>query len=62
MVTISLPYIVVKVFKRNCFLRCLEKKRMKIFAKINGIHCVEFPHQMRKFVLNLALGEPLALV
>jgi hypothetical protein len=29
---------------------------------INGIHCVEFPHQMRKFLLNLALGEPLALV
>jgi hypothetical protein len=28
----------------------------------NGLHCVEFPHQMRKFLLNLALGEPLALV
>ena len=28
----------------------------------NGIHCVDFPHQMRKFLLNLALGEPLALV
>jgi hypothetical protein len=28
----------------------------------NGIHCVEFPHQMRKFLLNLAPGEPLALV
>jgi hypothetical protein len=29
---------------------------------INGIHCVDFPHQMRKFLLNLAPGEPLALV
>jgi hypothetical protein len=28
----------------------------------NGIHCIEFPHQMRKFLLNLASGEPLALV
>jgi hypothetical protein len=28
----------------------------------NGLHCVEFPHQMRKFRLNLASGEPLALV
>jgi hypothetical protein len=28
----------------------------------NGFHCVEFPHQMRIFLLNLALGEPLALV
>ena len=29
---------------------------------INGLHCVEFPHQMRILMLNLALGEPLALV
>jgi hypothetical protein len=29
---------------------------------INGIHCIEVPHQMRKFLLNLAPGEPLALV
>jgi hypothetical protein len=29
---------------------------------INCLHCVECPHQMRKFLLNLALGEPLALV
>jgi hypothetical protein len=29
---------------------------------INGLHCVEFPHHMRKFLLNLAPGEPLALV
>jgi hypothetical protein len=28
----------------------------------NDLHCVEFPHQMRKFLLNLAPGEPLALV
>jgi hypothetical protein len=28
----------------------------------NGLHCIEFPHQMRKFLLNLAPGEPLALV
>jgi hypothetical protein len=28
----------------------------------NGIHCIEFPHQMRKFLLNLAPSEPLALV
>jgi hypothetical protein len=28
----------------------------------NGLHCVEVPHQMRKFLLNLAPGEPLALV
>ena len=28
----------------------------------NDIHCVEVPHQMRKFLLNLAPGEPLALV
>jgi hypothetical protein len=28
----------------------------------NVLHCVEFPHHMRKFLLNLALGEPLALV
>jgi hypothetical protein len=29
---------------------------------INGIHCIKFPHQMRKFLLNLAPGEPLDLV
>jgi hypothetical protein len=29
---------------------------------INGFHCVDSPHQMRKFSLNLAPGEPLALV
>ena len=29
---------------------------------INGLHCVEVPHQMRKFLLNLAPGEPLASV
>ena len=29
---------------------------------INGIHFVEVPHQMRKFLLNLASAEPLALV
>jgi hypothetical protein len=28
----------------------------------NGLHCVEVPHQMRKFLLNLASGEPLGLV
>jgi hypothetical protein len=28
----------------------------------NGIHCDEFPHHMRNFLLNLAPGEPLALV
>jgi hypothetical protein len=30
--------------------------------KINGLHCVEFPHRMRNFLLNLAPSEPLALV
>jgi hypothetical protein len=28
----------------------------------NGLHCIDFSHQMRKFLLNLAPGEPLALV
>ena len=28
----------------------------------NGLHFIEFPHQMRKFLLNLASGKPLALV
>jgi hypothetical protein len=28
----------------------------------NGLHCVEVPHYMRKFLLNLAPSEPLALV
>ena len=28
----------------------------------NGLHCIEVPHQMRKFLLNLAPGDPLALV
>jgi hypothetical protein len=28
----------------------------------NGLHFIEVPHQMRKFLLNLAPGEPLALV
>jgi hypothetical protein len=28
----------------------------------NGLHCIDFPHQMRKYLLNLAPGEPLALV
>ena len=28
----------------------------------NGLHCIKCPHQVRKFLLNLALGEPLALV
>jgi hypothetical protein len=30
---------------------------------INGLHCIEVPHNMRKKnLLNLALGEPLSLV
>jgi hypothetical protein len=29
---------------------------------INGIHCIYFPHKIRKFLLNLAPGELLALV
>jgi hypothetical protein len=32
------------------------------FLGRNGLHCVDFPHQMRKFLLNLAPGEPLSLV
>ena len=28
----------------------------------NGPHCVEFLHEMRKLLLNLVPGEPLALV
>jgi hypothetical protein len=28
----------------------------------NGLHFIDFPHQMRTFLLNLAPGEPLALV
>jgi len=28
----------------------------------NGLHCIEFPHHMRKFLLNMASGEPLSLV
>jgi hypothetical protein len=28
----------------------------------NFLHFIDFPHQMRKFLLNLAHGEPLALV
>jgi hypothetical protein len=28
----------------------------------NGIHCVDFPHQRRNCLLNLAPSEPLALV
>ena len=28
----------------------------------NGLHCIEVPHQIREFLLNLAPGEPLALV
>ena len=28
----------------------------------NGLHCIEVSHHMRKFLLNLAPGEPLALV
>jgi hypothetical protein len=28
----------------------------------NGLHCIEFPHHMRDFLLDLASGEPLALV
>jgi hypothetical protein len=28
----------------------------------NGLHCVEVPHHMRKFLLNLAPSETLALV
>jgi hypothetical protein len=28
----------------------------------NGIHFIDFPHEMRNFLLNLAPGEPLALV
>ena len=29
---------------------------------INGLHCVEFLHEMRKLLLNLVPGEPLSLV
>jgi hypothetical protein len=28
----------------------------------NGLHCIDFPHHMRKVLLNLAPSEPLALV
>ena len=28
----------------------------------NGLHCIEVPHQMMKFLLNLASCEPLVLV
>jgi hypothetical protein len=28
----------------------------------NGLHCVEFPHQVRKILLDLASGEPLSLL
>ena len=28
----------------------------------NGLHCVEFPHQMRKFLLNLSSSVSFALV
>jgi hypothetical protein len=28
----------------------------------NDLHCVEFPYQVRKLLLDLAPGEPLALV
>jgi hypothetical protein len=28
----------------------------------NGVHCTDFPNQMRKFLLNLAPSEPLAFV
>jgi hypothetical protein len=28
----------------------------------NVLHCIDVPHQMRKFLLNFAPGEPLALV
>jgi len=28
----------------------------------NGPHCIEFLHEMRKLLLNLVPGEPLALV
>ena len=28
----------------------------------NSLHCVKFPHQMMKLLLNLTLGEPLGLV
>jgi hypothetical protein len=29
---------------------------------INGLHCIEYPHQVRKFLLNLVPSEPLVLV
>jgi hypothetical protein len=29
---------------------------------MNGLHFIDLPHHMRKFLLNLASGEPLALV
>jgi hypothetical protein len=29
---------------------------------INGLHYIDFPHQMRKFLLKLAPGEALSLV
>jgi hypothetical protein len=32
------------------------------FLGRNGLHCIVFRHQMSKFLLNLAPGEPLALV
>ena len=28
----------------------------------NGLHCIDFPHQVRKLMLNLASSEPLALL
>jgi hypothetical protein len=56
-------------FPENCFDRVGKGGWPPIstwinppFLGRNGIHCVEFPHQMRKFLLNLALDEPLALV
>ena len=49
---------------KNSKLPKLSENCFELVGKggCNGLHCVEVPHQMRKFLLNLAPGEPLALV
>ena len=71
----SVEPIITNNYKRTCWNKKCQEEQVGIggWPPIstwinhtplgrNGIHCIEFPHQMSKFMLNLAPIELLALV
>jgi hypothetical protein len=60
-ITVILPFLAF-YFCSAYLLYLVSCKIITPPLGINGICFIEFPHQTRKFLFNLTLGEPLALV